>query len=637
MKNVIVGTAGHVDHGKTLLIKALTGTDTDRLKEEKKRGITIELGFTNMLNEENINIGIIDVPGHEKFVKNMLAGIGSIDIALLVISAEDGVMPQTEEHFQIISKLNISKGIIVLTKSDLVDEEWLEVVKEDAKALVKGSFLENAEMIEVSSHTGHNIELLKAKICKVAQDIELRNEDSSLLRIPVDRVFSISGFGTVITGTLIEGSCKLGEEIEIYPEGKRAKIRNIQVHGKDTDQAFAGQRTAINLANIKKEEIKRGDVVAAQKSLKQTHMLDVKVSLFEKTNRAIINGARLHLYYGSAEVLCKAVLLDAEALNRGESGYVQFRLEREIAVKMGDRFIISFYSPVETIGGGVIIDANPLKHKRYDEKTLNALRIKESGSAEELLVQKILESSKEVQPLAKILNEIGKLDTDRTIKEKVEEFLGDGTFVNLNSEVIVHRDYIELAGEKSKKILNEYHQKNPLLQGMIKEEFRKRLVLLIGLQNDKFIDEIILRLQENNMISESDAIIALPDFEVAYTDAQNQIRVEVMKQYDKGKFSFPEVAEISKKYKDKNLIKQIIENLAREGKLVKLYNKEFIASDIWNEAIEILDKKIKEKGNMSLAEFRDEIEASRKYAMAILETFDDKKITIMDGDVRVKL
>ncbi len=635
MKNIIVGTAGHVDHGKTLLIKALTGTDTDRLKEEKNRGITIELGFTNMPNDKELNIGIIDVPGHEKFVKNMLAGIGSIDIALLVVSGEEGVMPQTKEHFQIIKMLNIKTGIIVLTKADLVDEEWLEIVKDDVETLVKDSFLEGAKIIEVSSYTGQNIEYLKEEICVEANKITKRREESNLLRIPVDRVFSVSGFGTVITGTLIEGSCKAGDEIEIYPEGKIGKIRNIQVHGKDAEKAFAGQRTAINLSNIKKEEIDRGCVIAAKGSLKTTRMIDVKISMFENTKRVLANGARLHLYYGSAEVLCKAVLLDKEVLGEGEEGFVQLRLEEEIAVKMGDRFIVSFYSPVETIGGGVVLDANPKKHKRFEENIILSLAIKETGDEKALLSQIVLEESNNFISFEDVLSKIGK--TKDEIEDTLRELKDQGIFQELMPGIIIHKDYVKKVSKDSNSILNEYHEKNPISQGMQKEEYRRRLGKIIRIGNEKGIDPIISVLKRDEVIKEGNAEISRFDFVVSYTEDQEKIKKQLLERYQTAGVAFPETEDVIQSYDDRTLARQILEDLAKKGELIKLSSQQFIWAEAWNDCLRALRNHLSTKPTITLGEFRDEIGASRKYAVAILESFDDKKITMMQGDARITL
>ena len=316
MKNIIVGTAGHVDHGKTCLIKALTGTDTDRLKEEKKRGITIENGFADMQCGD-YNISVIDVPGHEKFIKNMLAGIGGIDLVLLVVGLDEGVMPQTAEHLQILDMLNIHRGIIVFTKRDLVDdEEWVELVKDDAMSLVEGTFLEGAPSIEVSAFEGTHIEELKQLIVENIDDATLRDDSPELFRLPIDRVFTIGGFGTVITGTLIEGSVNAGDEIEVCPGGIPTRARNVQVHNETVETAFAGQRTAINLTGLKKEEVQRGQVLARKGSLEPSMMLDVRLELFSDIDRQVRNGSRVHLYCGSSEVLGKVILLDREAAER---------------------------------------------------------------------------------------------------------------------------------------------------------------------------------------------------------------------------------------------------------------------------------------------------------------------------------
>ena len=339
MQNVIVGTAGHVDHGKTCLIKALTGVETDRLKEEKKRGITIELGFANLPNDEGLHIGIIDVPGHEKFVKNMLAGIGGIDLVLLVVALDEGVMPQTVEHFEILKMLHIRQGIVVFTKADLVDEEWAQLVNDDVDDLVKGTFMEHAERIRVSSYTGQNIDVLKQMIIDRVKDAGNRRQEKELFRLPIDRVFTMEGFGTVITGTLLEGCCQVGQEVELYPSERIVKIREIQSHGQKAEMAYAGQRTALNLLNIKKDEISRGEVLAAPGSVLKSQFIDAKVQLFSSTDRELKSGDRVHISYGSAQAICKAVLLDKDILSAGEEAYVQFRFDEPIAVRRNDRFI----------------------------------------------------------------------------------------------------------------------------------------------------------------------------------------------------------------------------------------------------------------------------------------------------------
>ncbi len=633
MSNVIIGTAGHVDHGKTSLIKALTGTDTDRLSEEKKRGITIELGFTEMPNDRGLNIGIIDVPGHEKFVKNMLAGIGGIDLVMLIVDATEGIMPQTTEHFQILKSLCIKKGITVVTKADLVDEEWMELVKEDISEYLKGTFMEDAPIIDVSSYTGHNIGDLKTLICDSVSNIVSRNESPNLLRLPIDRVFTMTGFGTVITGTLIEGMCSVGDELQIYPEGKSAKIRNIQVHGVPSEHAYAGQRTAINLLNVKKEEINRGDVIAFPNSLNQTNMLSVKISMFTDSPRALSNASRVHLYYGSAEVLCKVVLLDSEVLESGKEGYAQLRLESPIAVKKGDRFIIRFYSPAISIGGGVILDANPDKQKRFDEKTLSALRIKESGNSSEILAQTILEQSRKIVPIKDIFLKLGYSESE--FEQQLLSLCEDGTAIEIVSGIYVHRDFISEIAKRSSAILTDYHANNPISQGIAKEEYKSKVMKGISTDDEKVLESLFNTLVEHNAIKLKQGVVSNPDFSVTYTQRQLAIKDEILKKFISTGIEFPELETVLAEYKDKVTVRHIIDDLVSEGNLMSLSSQQIIATESWNKALVILKEHMSKNNSITLAEFRDMLGTSRKYAVSILESFDRKKITQLVDDVRI--
>ena len=384
MKNVIIGTAGHIDHGKTTLIKALTGRETDTLEEEKRRGISINLGFTYFDLPSNKRAGIVDVPGHEKFIKNMLAGAAGIDIVLFVVASDEGVMPQTIEHLDILSFLNIKKGIIVLTKCDVVDNEFIELVKEDIREKTKGTFLENSEIVEVDSISKNGVSELIKKIDDISNELDDKNENSPA-RLNIDRVFSIKGFGTVVTGTLLEGKISIDDDLIIYPNKLKTKIRSIQVHGQDVKTAYAGQRTAINIANIKVEELKRGDVLASPNSLEESMMLDVKLSLVKHTNKNLKHWDRLRLYHGAREILCRVVPLDKDITKSGESCYAQLRLEESIVAKKLDSFVLRNYSPLETIGGGVIIDTKPKKHKKFDENVISSLKMKEKGELEVIL------------------------------------------------------------------------------------------------------------------------------------------------------------------------------------------------------------------------------------------------------------
>ena len=366
-RHIIIGTAGHIDHGKTWLVKALTGTDTDRLAEEKKRGITIENGFAFLKLPDGEEAGIIDVPGHEKFIKNMLAGAGGIHIAMLVIAADEGVMPQTREHLDILSLLGIRRGVVVITKGDL---EWKPGLREEIQTFVAGTFLEKAAVVVTSAVDGRGIEdlrrILWQKCLEETQggDYAQRNASVNSFRLPIDRVFSLKGFGTIVTGTLLDGALDMDSSAMLYPKAQLVKVRGIQVHGQNVSRAFPGQRVAVNLAGIGKEEISRGEILAAADSMESTMMADVKLRLLKSGHRSLKSGARVHLYHGAAELICKVILLDREVMKTGEEAVVQLRMEQQTAMKAGDHFVIRFYSPVETIGGGVVENPNALKRKR---------------------------------------------------------------------------------------------------------------------------------------------------------------------------------------------------------------------------------------------------------------------------------
>ena len=386
MKHVIIGTAGHVDHGKTVLVKALTGTDTDRLAEEKCRGITIEPGFARLDWPDGTQAGIVDVPGHEKFIKNMLAGAGCIDLAMLVIAADEGVMPQTVEHLDILSLLGVQGGLVVLTKAELVDDDWLEFVRRQALELTEGTFLEGAPILSVSAVTGQGIPELRDALYRLVQEAR---EKSALapFRLPIDRVFSVDGFGTVVTGTLTEGAVRVGDAVELVPSGLQSRVRTLQVHSESVDAAYAGQRAALNLTNLQKTEVHRGDAAVRPGSVRPSRMLDVRLRCLRNAKRTVLNGSQIHLYHGTSVHLAKVVLLDRDELPPGQDCYAQLRLTEPMAVKQGDRFVIRFYSPVETIGGGKVLDPRPLRHKRHDPVVLDNLILREQGSGSQRLLQ----------------------------------------------------------------------------------------------------------------------------------------------------------------------------------------------------------------------------------------------------------
>ncbi|PAB60868.1 selenocysteine-specific translation elongation factor [Anaeromicrobium sediminis] len=627
MKNVVIGTAGHIDHGKSTLIKALTGLDPDRLKEEKKRGITIDLGFAEFVLPSGKRAGVVDVPGHEKFIKNMLAGIGGIDIVLLVIAADEGVMPQTQEHLDILSILEIEKGIVVLTKTDLVDEDWLSLVKEDIKEKLKGTFLEDATMMEVSAVEGKGLDELAHEIDRQTDELKDRNINLPP-RIPIDRVFSISGFGTVITGTQIEGTFKVGDEVLIYPNKVETKIRGIQVHGKSVDRSYAGQRVAINLANMKKEDIKRGDVLSIDKVLEPTMMLDVKVNVLKESNWSIKNRSRLRLYHGSSEILCRAVILDKEEILPGESAYIQLRLEEEVVAKRDDKIVLRFYSPMETIGGGFIIDSNPHKHKRFKEDIIEKLQLKEKGDIEDLIEEMIKVNSENYETM-KFYIDKGEF-AENEMEKVIEKFIEEDKVVKFVDNVILHKDYLEKLEKNIIKELKDFHNKNTLKSGMLKEELRNRVMKKV---KNKLYDDLlayfesVLNLVENK--------VSLKDFKVTYTKDQEEIKKKIEDNLTKGKFSPRTIKEMAQTFKDENEFNKVIQSMIDFNLLIKLDENIVLYHTVYNEAVTMIKDFIKDNDGITLGQCRDVLSTTRKFALPLLEYLDNNKITKRHGDKRI--
>lgn len=629
MKNIIIGTAGHVDHGKTRLIKALSGIDTDRLEEEKKRGITIELGFAHIPNDAGYNIGVIDVPGHEKFIKNMLAGIGGIDFVLFVVAADEGIMPQTREHFEILQALGIDDGIIAITKTDMVDEEWLELVQEDIRDYVEGSFLEGKPMIPVSAKSGENIDLLKEEIIRKCDRESKRIEAPEMFRLPVDRVFTKSGFGTVVTGTLMDGTCSLNDEVHVFPEETPAKIRGIQTYGNDVEQAVAGQRTAINLSGVRKEDIRRGDVIAAKGAVSVTGMLDVKLKIFDSSERMVLNNSRVHLYCGSKEVLTKVILMDRDALSAGEEAYVQFRLEEPIAVRRGDRFIIRFYSPIITIGGGQILDAVPEKHKRNRENVLEGFRMLESGNISDIFVLKT--GGHKFYSKELLLQELGMLP--ETGNREIERCIEEGKLVELEDGTILAASKFQMMTDRLIQLLQEYHESNPLAEGMPKQELQSRLRDTWHIQEDKIILGAVHRLMNLGTLTDCGKTVSMQGFEAVLTPEQEKLKERIAGIYKDAGIEIPKNDEIYALDSDKRVINAIFDRLYKEGVLVKVDPSYNISQEGWHRVVTAA-RTAGAEGSFVLADFRDTLNTSRKYASVYLAALDRAGITVFDGERR---
>ena len=627
MKNIIIGTAGHVDHGKTMLIKALSGIDTDRLIEEKKRGITIELGFAHIPNDAGYNIGVIDVPGHEKFIKHMLAGIGGIDFVLFVVAADEGIMPQTREHFEILNSLGIDDGIIAVTKTDMVEEEWLEMLLEEVNDYFKGSFLDGKPVIPVSAATGEGIEELRSEIIAKCDRPDKRREEKELFRLPVDRVFTMQGFGTVVTGTLMDGSVKVGDDIIIYPEGTKARVRGIQTYGKDTEVAVAGQRTAINLSGVSKEDIDRDDVAAYQDAVTVTNMIDAEISIFSSTDKVVLNNSRVHLYCGSDEVLCKVILLDRDALSAGETAYAQLRLEEPAAVRRGDRFIIRFYSPVITVGGGRIIDALPVKHKRNRPEILAGMEVLSHGKVSEIIYAKACERRFVRQK--ELASELGLLGHE--MAAAAEDGISSGSLIVLPDDTIVSDSKFIRLKDDTEMIINDYHAGNPLSDGIPRQELLSRLKERWFTDDDRLVQAVLKHLMAQGFIEDRGKSIAISGFSIEYTDEQKALKARIKEMYAGAGIEMIKNDEIFALYKDGRIIRAILEDLESDGVIYKVNPSYYIDKTAWDQAVRVAGSF---DDTFTLAEYRDRLGTSRKYAAEFLPAMDKAGVTVFDGEKR---
>lgn len=630
MKNIIIGTAGHIDHGKTTLIKALTGRNTDRWEEEQRRGITIDLGFTYFDLPGGDRAGIIDVPGHEKFINNMVAGVVGMDLVLLVIAADEGIMPQTREHMDILGLLGIEKSILVINKCDLVDEEWLELVEEEIKEELEGTFLEQAPVVKISAATGQGIPELISTIEELTADDVTEKDTQTIPRLPIDRAFSISGFGTIITGTLLSGTIAKDTSLMMYPIGKECKIRSIQVHGQDVDKCYAGQRVAINLSNVKKSELKRGCVLAPPNSMKNTMMLDVKMNVLPSSMRILTNHSRLHLFTGTSEILCRAILLDQEELGPGESGYVQLRLEEEIAVRRGDKFVVRFYSPMETIGGGMILEPNPEKKKRFQEDAIEELKQKESGSSADVIAL----HAKQHGDTMVTLQELAKLTalSIEEVTEDVEELKAEGTvytFAMKKDIYVWHRSDEAEGTEKILGTLTEYHKKYPYRPGMKKAEIHMTFFKKIK-QNvfDLYID----MLAEQETVRRHQEFLSLPTFEIQKDATYQKAEKIICDTFQQAAYDFAKFSEIDFKGIDRGTADDIIMGMVDRQEVVKLAEDMYTLSVLVDNAKEKIIERLKENGGViTIAEVRDMFGTSRKSAKPLLEYMDSIKVTKKTG------
>lgn len=629
MKNIIVGTAGHIDHGKTTLIKALTGRNTDRWEEEQRRGITIDLGFTYFDLKNGDRVGIIDVPGHEKFINNMVAGVVGMDLVLLVVAADEGIMPQTREHMDILGLLGIEKSILVINKCDLVDEEWLELVEEEIQEELEGTFLEGAPVVKVSAATGQGLDELTDTIQQLMSDEVVAKDTQTIPRLPIDRAFTLSGFGTIITGTLISGTITREDVLEMYPIGKECKIRNIQVHGQSQDKCYAGQRVAINLSNVKKKEIRRGCVLAPKNSMKNTDLLDVKLKVLEDSMRILTNHERLHLYTGTSEILCRAVLLDKEQIGPGEEGLVQLRLEEEIAVKRGDRFVVRFYSPMETIGGGIVLEPNPVRKKRFDAQAIEELKKKESGSLGDVMELQIKEHGDTMITLAELAKVMAHSVDE--LKEYLEELEESGTifvFPMKKDTYLWHRDSEFAVRQKIEETLQKYHSEHPYRYGMKKAEIHNTFLKKI---KPNIFDAYIERMTEENVYGRREEYLSLPGYEVPKDAMYLQTEKLIEDTFEKAGYDFVRFSEIDFGKIPRQTAEDVVLMMIDEGKVLRINEEMFTMKHLMDEAKEKIQNHLKEENLITIAQVRDMFSTSRKSAKPILEYMDSIKVTKKTG------
>lgn len=644
----VIGTAGHVDHGKSTLVKALTGIDPDRLQEERAREMTIDLGFAWLKLPSGKEISIVDVPGHERFIKNMLAGVGGFDAALFVIAADEGIMPQTEEHLAILKLLQINRGVVALTKRDTVDNDWLELMQEEVRERLANSSLANAPIVPVSAKTKEGLKELLQTLDKVLTDLPSRS-DIGKPRLPIDRVFSVSGFGTVVTGTLSEGTLSVGQEVAIEPGGFKSRVRGLQMHKKKAETAGPGNRVAVNLTGLEVSDLHRGMVLTVPDWLDATDRLDVRVTVLEDSPVEVTQNSRFDFFSGAAEAEASITVLDRPKLLPGESGLLQVRLSVPMALAKGDRFILRLPSPSQTIAGGSVIDPHPRRHKRFQPEVISTLETLEKGTPAEILLQALIKGDKLPRDL-RVLSEETKLPLPDVQTSSVtlvrdnlalllgedwaelEQQISDGEISQLSPTQVL----ISLAGwnkykEQAQSLLKQYHKQYPLKLGMGREELKSRL----GITNSKAYNLLVARFLQNRVLAENDTkstsgvTLSLPDFRVEFTPEQQKQVETLLAAYRQNPYSPPSLTELGV---DANIVAALVD----DGRLKKISETIYFATPAYEGMVRKILATLDEQGKITLAQVRDMFNTSRKYCQALLEYLDDQKITRRVGDERVR-
>ncbi len=623
MSHVIIGTAGHVDHGKSAIVKAITGMDPDRLKEEKQRGLTIDLGFAFWGD----NFAFIDVPGHERFVKNMVAGVSTIDMVMLVVAADDGVMPQTREHFDILRLLEIKKGLIALSKIDLVDEEWLAMVQQDVQHLVVNSFLENAPIYKVSPVTGQGIDQLKKGLLQMAADLPPRPQRAEFW-MPVDRSFTIQGHGTVVTGSVLSGEAKTGQELEILPGKRDVKIRHIQKHGHTASAARQGERAALNLASISKEEISRGDVLATSGRFEPSHLFDVSLSLLSSAPKTLLSNTRVRVHIGSSEIMGRVKLLNCRSCQPGQNCLAQIKLEKPAVAMSRQPFIIRRYSPPLTIGGGLILDINPSPHKRFDDQIIRRLESIRQNKPGEILAA--LFGEKGAQPISE--KDIAKRSglPLEVVKNTIRTMVNEKQVCQLNSGFI-HSEAFGQLKQQLLKELDAFHKAFPLRPGIDKARVQSKLGC-----DDNVFQKVVEELQREKLVRDENHILQRSYHKVTIEGQDRETASQIIGILEEKPFQTPPVKIITEKLgQSPGEIKRILFAMKELGQIIQLEDDIFLLSKYVEKAKEMLLEYAKDHEHISVSEFRNLIGTSRKYALPLLVYFDKTGITEREQDVRV--
>ncbi|HSM56158.1 MAG TPA: selenocysteine-specific translation elongation factor [Candidatus Sulfomarinibacteraceae bacterium] len=623
----VIGTAGHVDHGKSTLVRALTGIDPDRLAEEKEREMTIDLGFAwfQLEVEGSVEeVGVVDVPGHRDFIENMLAGVGGIDLALFVVAADEGVMPQTVEHLAILDLLDVPGGVVALTKTDIIeDADWLELVILDLSETLAGTILDDAPIIPVSARTGEGIEELRAALGERLRSAQPRS-DKNRPRLPIDRVFTLSGFGTIVTGTLVDGSLRTGDAVEIQPAGLQGRIRGLQTHKTGRDVVRPGSRVAVNVSGVDADELNRGDVLAAPGVLRGTLMIDVSYRHLEQATTPLKHNTEVKLFTGAAEVMARARVLGAKAIAPGEEGWLQLALQQPVAMLRGDRFILRRPSPPATLGGGKILDAQPgRRHRRFRPEVMERLRTLAEGSPAELLLQKL----RRLEPvqLSELIQQSGM--AEETAREAWQQLADAGDVLRLEQHALSRARWQQLV-DRARNVLEAYHETHPLRQGMPREELRNRLHLSTSVPTavfNRFID-----LAEEEGIEETGTVVHIAGHEIEFSGAQQKAIEDLMARFEQAGVNSPSVKECREA-----IGTEVYEALLFLGGLYQLNDDVVYTKDQYQHLVEEIIDFLQTHDAVNAAQIRDLLNTSRKYAIALLEHLDQKRITRRVGDERV--